>query len=183
MTLAPACAAPKRTDKADKGAPLMPRCHRRLWLRLQLRLRQRLWFLCFATTFFYLPASHIRVVSELWTCPSQEILHRRFQRKEQSDPNSVGYRFPHAERFLRRKRYRVCSTINCINHRPCRTCCSCRQIGNRWRPQSPQKPKQKLKLSALLYFVSLSDFGPPIWGRNASGLCGQIKNFSQLIKL
>lgn len=67
------------------------------------------------------------------------------------------------------KWYRVCSKINCINHRNRRTCCNCRQIGNRWRPQLPQKPKQKLKLLVQCYFLSLSDFGPPIRVRQFVG--------------
>lgn len=177
---------------------------RRRWLWLQLaapkrtrRTRARLWCqdaiadfdsvcICLSVSvfgFFALPRHFSICLPISGSCPSfelapsQEILHRRFQHREQSDPNPFGYRFSHARRPLCRKPYRVWSKINCFNHRNRRTCCNCRQIGNRWRPQLPQKPKQKLKLLVQCYFLSLSDFGPPIRARQ---FVGRWKTFPSL---
>lgn len=74
------------------------------------------------------------------------------------------------------KWYRVCSKINCINHRESSHLL---QLSPNWQPMAPTiatKTKAKAKIiSAVLFFISVGFRAPD----SSSSVGGQMKNFSQ----
>lgn len=176
---------------------------RRRWLWLQLaapkrtrRKRPRLWCqdaiadfdsvcICLSASvfgFFALPR-HFSICLPISgsfpsfeLAPIQEILHRRFQQREQSDPNPVGYRFSHARRPILQET--VPSLFENKLHKSSQSS-HLLQLSPNWQPMAPTiatKTKAKTKIiSAVLFFISVGFRAPD----SSSSVCGQMKNFSQ----